>query len=191
MTAHGGVFHYPRHFAALIGLTALLTAANPWLPVHGPMARFGMYGALYSFSLAVAVRAPEPLWRRFEFIGLGSLLSLSNAIIGIDAARIQSALPGAVGPSLILAVCAGLGAASYVVLVRVVWKVALPPSGLLSMTLCCMLAALGSLALHLALRADGLWLAVSWWFAFSLGLWYHDGRKGSGRPESPTIVDGG
>lgn len=179
MTTDGGAFRFRRHFAVLICLTALLTVANRWLPVHGPVARFGMYGALYSLSLAVAVRAAESVWRRLQFVALGALLSVSNVTVGIDASHIQSALPWAVGPSLILVICAGLGAASYAVLVRIVWKAALSPPAVVSMTLCCMLAALGVLALHLALRADGLWVAVSWWFAFSLGLWYRDGSKRS------------
>ncbi len=174
MTTDGGSFRYPRHFAVLICLTVLLTAANHWLPLRGPVARFGMYGALYSFSLAVAVRAAEPLRRKIQFVAQGALLSVSNAIVGIDASHLQSALPWAAGPSLILALCAGLGAAGYAVLVRIVWKAVLSPLAVVSMTLCCMLAVLGILALHLALRADGAWVAVSWWFAFSLGLWYHD-----------------
>jgi hypothetical protein len=191
MTMNGGSFRYPRHFFVLICLTAVLAAANRWLPVHGLLARFGMYGALYSFSLAVAVRAAAPAWRRLEFIALGALLSLSNAIIGIEASHIQSVLQGAFGPSLIVASCAALGAAAYTVLVRKVWKVALSPMALMSTTLCCTLAVLGMLAMHLAMRADGVWLAASWWFAFSLGLWYHDGLKRSEGPTRPAIVAGG
>ena len=184
-------FRYPLHFGVLTGLTVWVTAVTRWLPVHGPVARFGLYGALYSCSLAVAVRGTVPLRHRLEFIAGGALLSAVNVIAGIQASRMLSGLPGTIGPSLILASCAGLGAAGYAVLVRTVWHAALPPRALVSMALGCMLASLGILALHLTLRADGLWVAVSWWFAFSIGLWYHDGLRRAGRSGRPSGVDGG
>ena len=81
------------------------------------------------------------------------------------------------GSSGILVMCAGLGAASYAILVRIVWRVTLTPPAIASITAGCTLATLGIAALHVVLRAAGLWVALAWWFAFSLGLWYHDGLR--------------
>jgi hypothetical protein len=40
-----------------------------------------------------------------------------------------------------------------------------------------MVATLAVLVSGLYLKGGGLWVAVSWWFAMSLGLWVHDGRS--------------
>jgi hypothetical protein len=172
-----GAFRYPRHFALLAWLAVLLAAGNRWLPVHGPVAWFGLYGALYSLALAVAVRRPQPLWRKGQFVLIGASLCVSNVIVGIDASRLPGVLVAAAGTSGILMVCAGLGAASYAILVCIIWRVTLTPLAIASITVLCSLATLGIAALHVVLRSSGLWVALAWWFAFSLGLWYHDGLR--------------
>jgi hypothetical protein len=174
MTGRYGSFRYDRQFALLFGLALVLLTAGDWIPVHGALVRFGLYGALYSGALAVTVRGAASVGRRLMFLALGSLLSAANAGIGLEAAHLPDLLPGVLGREIILVSCAGLGAAAYSMLVRFVWSPALTATALLAATLGCMLAVQGVLMLHLAAPAGGAWVAVCWWFAFSLALWYHE-----------------
>lgn len=173
MIGGSGSFRYARQFAALLGLAAVLLAVGGRLPLHDAITRFGLYGALYSAVLALTVRVRAGVARRLVFIALGTLSSAANAMLGLAAADFQQSSPVALGHSVILVVCAGLGALAYAALVRILWCPTLGPAVLLAASLGCALAVQGVLVLQLALQAGGAWVAVSWWFAFSLALWYH------------------
>jgi hypothetical protein len=79
-------------------------------------------------------------------------------------------------PALLLALSSAFGAASYALLVQRYFGANLSLRALASITLGCVLATLAVLWSGIYLRGGGLWFAAFWWFAFSAGLWYHDGR---------------
>jgi len=174
MSEEPGSFVYGRHFALLLGLAVMLLAVAGRLPPHGATARFALYGALYSSALALCVRGPVAVGRRLLFTALGTLVSAANAMLGLEAVHFQLGVPVALGHSLILICCACLGAAVYATLVRAFWRPTLTLAALLAASAACTLAVQGVLALHLELQSGGAWVAVSWWFAFSLALCYHD-----------------
>jgi len=166
--------HYPRHFMLLAGIAAVLAAASPWR-LHGPVASFGLYGALHALTVVLTLRALPSLRRRLLFIAIAASLSMLSAAVGLYGSHFIGTLPGTAGPFLLLALSSGFGAASYAVLVRRFWIAKLSRRSLVSITLGCVLATLVVLTLGILLGTIGsLWLALSWWFAFSTGLWYRE-----------------
>ena len=54
----------------------------------------------------------------------------------------------------------------------------------------CIVATLVVLVSGIYLRGGALTVAVSWWFAMSLGLWVHDGRSAE-HPSLPASTNDG
>jgi hypothetical protein len=177
-----GILNYERHFILLTCMAAVLAATSRFSPTHGAAASFGIYGALHASALAVTLRAPQPLWRKLLFVIIGASLSMLSATVSFYASRIIGRLPGMAGPALLLALSSALGAASYALLVRRYFGANLSLRALVSTTLGCTFATLAVLWSGIYLRGGGLWFAAFWWFAFSMGLWYHDRRGAPRRP---------
>jgi hypothetical protein len=180
MTGRRGRFRYDLLAGELVVLSLALWGSGGRFPPHGAVARFALYGALYSAALSATVRGPATLGRRVLFVVLGTLSSAATALIGFEAAGIPHLLSFAVTPGVILTTCAALGAAGYLTLVRILWSPTLRAAALPAASLGCALAVQGMQMLQLAPRAGGAWVAASWWFAFSLVLWYEDGLAADG-----------
>jgi hypothetical protein len=171
-----GILHYVRHFILLTCMAAVLAATSRFSPTHGALASFAIYGALHSSMLAVTLRAPQPLWRKLSFVAIGAALSALSATTSFYASHLIRRLPGMAEPALLLALSSALGAASYAFLVQRYFGANLSLRARASITLGCVLATLAVLWSGIYLRGGGVWFAAFWWFAFSAGLWYHDGR---------------
>lgn len=176
---------YGRHFVLLLCALAVLAAVDPWPRPHETIVAFGAYGALHSCLLALTLRARQALLRKGLFVALAALLSSLSALLALYGRRYVDGFPGMSGLRWLVTLSAGLGATSYVILIRYFWSRDLPLRSIVFIPLGCMLATLGLLRFgSLSISSGGLALAAGWWLAFSAGLWCNDGgwRSFKGRP---------
>ncbi len=164
--------HYARHFA-LLAAAALAVAAARVADLWPPLAfAFAAFGALHAASLAASLRRPRERGRTLGFVAAGSLLSASMAILGRHAAPLLAGR-GVDSALLVVAVCAFLGALGYGFLLRRVLRYRLALAPLAATALACALAVYA--AFEVTRSASGsAWPAVSWWLAFSAGLYVTD-----------------
>jgi hypothetical protein len=170
--------NYPLHFILLICMAAVLAATSRWRLSQGAVTSFGIYGALHASAIVLGVRGSRQRLRPLLFIALAACLSMLSVMVGLQGSRHIGTLPGMVGPASLLALSSGLGATSYAVLVRRFWIADLSLQAFAWIALGCVLASLAVLMSGIVLNAvGGLWIAAGWWFAFSGGLWCHDGKR--------------
>lgn len=170
------MLNYARHFALLACATVLLAATQLMGGVQGGIASFGVYGAFHAGAVAATLRRFAPGWRKVAFVAVAAALSMASVTLCLHASRWVVPMPGMAKPALLLAAAGGLGAASYALLIRYCFGVDFGARSIVSITLVCVVATLAVLATRLYLHGGVLWFAVAWWFAFSLGLQYHDPR---------------
>jgi hypothetical protein len=176
MTRERGQWLIGRHFGVLACMAAALILFGRWRSM-GPLAAFAVYGALHALAIVVSLRNPQPLSRKLRFIAFAAALAVVSTALGLRGSTFLGALSGLVGPPLLLAVSAGFGAASYGMLLKAFWFDDLSPRTIALIVLGCVAATTLALETDVVPKtADGLWLALPWWFAFSLGLWCHDYR---------------
>jgi hypothetical protein len=172
-----GILYYTRHFGLLACLASVLAATRGWTPAIGVVATYGIYGALHASMLAVTLRARQPAWHRLRFVVIAASLSMLNVVLCLCASRFMGGSVGMVQPALLLSLSSGIGAATYAGLIRRFFGAQLPPSAIVTVMLGCIVATLAVLLSGIYLQSGGLWVAVSWWFAVSVGLWSCDGRS--------------
>jgi hypothetical protein len=172
-----GILHYDRHFCLLACLAAVLAATRGWSPAIGVVAAFGIYGALHASTIAFTLRARAPAGRSMRFVFIAALLSMSSVVLGLCASRFVGGSMGLPQTALLLCLSSGIGAATYATLIRRFFGAHLTLSAIVTVVLGCIAATLAVLVSGIYLKGGGLWVAVSWWFAMSLGLWVHDGRR--------------
>jgi hypothetical protein len=185
-----GILYYTRHFSLLACLAAVLAATRGWSPAIGVVATYGIYGALHASTLAVTLRARPPAGRRMRFVVIAASLSMLSVALGLCASRFVGRSMGMVQIALLLSMSSGIGAATYATLIRRFFGAHLTLSAIVTVVLGCIVATLAVLVSGIYLKGGGLWVAVSWWFAMSLGLWVHDGR-GAGRDACPRAPNDG
>jgi hypothetical protein len=167
-----------------------LVATHSWRLSHGVLASltlsFGLYGALHAAALAASLRAAHAVGRKLLFVALAVCLSMSSVGLSLFANRLMGGAAGLARPALLLALAAGAGAASYLLLIRGFWSARVSPWVFVSIVLGCVAAALLALMSgRLLHESGGPWIAVAWWFAFSAGLCYHSPMLfGCARPPS-------
>jgi hypothetical protein len=171
-----GILYYARHFGLLACLAAVLAATRRWSPAIGVVASFGIYGALHASMLAVTLRARQPAGRRLRFVVIATSLSMLNVALCLVASHFIGESMGMAQPALLLCSSSGLGAAAYASLIRRFFGARLTLPAIATVVLGCIVATLSVLASGSYLAGGGLWVAISWWFGVSLGLWVHDGR---------------
>jgi hypothetical protein len=176
-----GSFYYARHFGLLACVAAVLAATRPWSPAIGVVATFGVYGAVHASTLAVTLRARPPAGRRARFVAIAASLSMLSAALGLCASHFIGGSMGRAQPALLLALSSGIGAATYASLIRRFFGAHLTLSAIVTVVLGCVVATLAVLLSGIYLKGGGLWVAISWWFALSLGLWRYDGRSNGER----------
>lgn len=169
-----GLLYYERHFILLTCITAALAASGGWMRALGVVAAFSIYGALHASAVIVTVRSVEPPWRSLGFIASGALLSMLNGSWSLLAYRLSGSLPGMAKPALLLAASSGVGAAAYATLIRRCLAADLGAGAASRIAAGCVAATLAVLGSGLYRQGGVLWFAAAWWFAFSVGLWYHD-----------------
>jgi hypothetical protein len=178
------LLNYPRHFGLLAVFSAALASPGVRAP-FGIAAQFALFGAMHAAALALSIRACAGVagGRRLLFVAIAALLALATARLGLFALHALSGDGGWSGPFAVVAVCAGLGALAYGVLIGgFLAKGRLAPFDLASLalrSLGCAAATCASFAISRALHTAGiLWLTIPWWFVFSGLLWYA-GRRGA------------
>jgi hypothetical protein len=190
------LFNYARHFGLLGLLMAALAIAGPRAGSGGIGAQFALYGALHAAALALSLVRGARLsaGRRLLFVAVAAILSLSTARLGFVGFHVLGGRGGSAGLLVILAACAGLGALAYGFLIRGVLMNRGDIGGRLSagpltarslgaISLGCAAAASACFAAGRGLHAAGvLWLAGSWWFTFSCGLWLAGRLRGRKMP---------
>ena len=174
-----GILYYTRHFSLLACLAAVLAATRGWSPAIGVVATYGIYGALHASTLAVTLRARPPAGRRMRFVVIAASLSMLSVALGLCASRFIGSM-GMAQTALLLSMSSGIGAATYATLIRRFFGAHLTLSAIVTVVLGCVVATLAVLVSGIYLKGGGLWVAISWWFAMSLGLWVHDGRRKRG-----------
>jgi hypothetical protein len=172
-----GILYYARHFCLLACLTAVLAATRRWSPAIGVVATFGIYGALHASTLAVTLRARAPAGRSLRFVVIAASLSMFSVALGVSASRLIGGSMGMAQTALPLCLSSGIGAATYAIVIRRSFGAHLALAAIVRVVLGCIAATLAVLVSGIYLKGGGLWVAVSWWFAMSLGLWVHDGRR--------------
>jgi hypothetical protein len=182
-----GILYYARHFCLLACLAAVLAATRGWSPAIGVVATYGIYGALHASALAVTLRARPPGGRRLRFVVIAASLSMLSVALGLCASHFIGGSMGIVQTALLLSLSSGIGAATYASLIRRFFGARLTLSAIVTVVLGCIVAALAVLVSGIYLKGGGLWVAVSWWFAMSLGLWFYDGRRRISSCKSPRI----
>jgi hypothetical protein len=181
-----GIFRYDRQVGLLTCVAAVLAAIRPPGLASGVVGTFGIYGALHASAMVVTLRTKAPAGRRLLFVATAAGLSMVSAALGLWANRVTGG-SGVAQPAPLLCLTSGFGAATYVLLIRRFFGVALRPAAMGTIALGCVAATLAVVVSGLYLKGGGLWVAVSWWFALSLGLWLHDrgggftGLAGAGR----------
>jgi hypothetical protein len=146
---------------------------------------FALYGALHASALVFALRARLPVGRACAFIVMAAALSAMTLRVGLFAAQSLGTIRPDAVLYTVLGFSAAAGVAAYGILIRVSGLHALLGARALAMTsIGCSLAAPAALfsMTHLPLLGRW-WLAVLWWYAFSVSLWYAE-RPRSAAPES-------
>ena len=168
---------YPRHFALLAAVSAVLGLAGRWRPALNPMESVGLYGVLHASSLAAALRPSPSLRRTGSFLVAASGFAMLSLEMARLVCRALAELPGPWPPVLLLTLSSGLGAASYGWLIR---RCMTPERAFHAghlQTLCCVTSTLVALPLGVHLHVvGGWWFAMIWWWTFSLTLWHQDIR---------------
>jgi hypothetical protein len=172
-----GILYYARHFGLLACLAAVLAATHRWNPAIGVVVTFGIYGALHASSIAVTLRARPPAGRRLRFVVIASSLSMLSVALGMYVSRFIGGSMGMAQNALLLSLSSGIGAATYASLIRRFFGAHLTLSAIVAVVLGCIAATLAVFLSGIFLNGGALWVAASWWFAMSLGLWVHDGRR--------------
>ncbi len=171
---------YGRHFALLIcGAVCVLVLGLLHL-TGGLFSSFALYGALHATAFVAALRPSQSIRRRCLFIAMAAIFSAATLCLGIYSRPLFAAFPGNFGLYAALGFSSLTGAAIYAILIRLFWMPKLPPVSIAAISLGCMLISLAALfAVSRIQTLAGWWLALPWWFAFSSGLWYFDGRRHS------------
>jgi hypothetical protein len=185
-----GILHYARHFGLLVCLAAVLAGTRRWMPAIGVVATLGIYGALHASTLVVTLRARPRAGRGLRFIAIASSLSMLSAALGVGASHFVGGSMGMARTASLLSLSSGIGAAAYAGLIRRFFAASLTLSAILTIVLGCIVATLAVLVSGVYLKGGGLWVAVSWWLAMSLGLWVHDARSAE-HPSLPTGTNDG
>jgi len=135
---------------------------------------------LHAAALVLALRVPEPVWRKCLFVVTAAVLCLMTVRIGVYTGRRFAIATAGAGLYSLFGLTSIIGAAAYGLLVALFGFATLTLRSLTAICAGCLLATM--IALFFLLRAHFLgpwWLAVPWWYAFSAGLWFFDG---SARP---------
>jgi hypothetical protein len=166
-------FRYRRHFLLLVCAVAVIVVfgyLNPFTEPYLPT--FVLCGALHATALVLSAVVPQPWARQVLFVALAAALNAAILYVGIFV------LPTGARLYTDLAVCSGLGALAYGLLIRRVWIRDLTPRAVAMTLLVCIAATSLTLAVRslLAVTAAGC-IAAAWWFAFSAGLALFEARR--------------
>jgi hypothetical protein len=169
---------YPRLFLVLGVVTAVLIFTARWRPGLGAASSVAVYAVLHSSVLDAALAQPQTAWKKAAFVAAAAALASLSYLLAQAASHWFAAAGGMVQPVLLLALCSGLGAAGDGLLVRQFWARNLPAVAVVWITLACVTSTLVALPLGSWLHVLGsAWFATMWWWAFSVALWYFDGRQ--------------
>ena len=173
-----GHFLYPRHFL-LLACFSILSAVMTRLPLSTDLSvSFAVYGALHASALVLTLRAPQPLGRSCLFVLIAAALCVITFRAGILGRQLFATLPGNLGLYTALGLATIAGALIYGVLIRLCGIFPTRLASLSAISLGCMSATFLALFTAGPLHFPGpWWLAVLWWHAYSVGLWYVDQRQ--------------
>jgi hypothetical protein len=168
-------FFYARHFLLLAGFS-IVVAVMTWLHLLTDLnACFAVYGALHASALVLAIRAIQSLWRGCLFVAIAAALSIMALRVGLLGGHLSAALPGNAALYVVLGFSAATGALAYGISIRLFGFAELTLGGLALIAAGCVLAAFVALfTLSHSHSIGRWWLAVLWWYAFSIGLWFCD-----------------
>jgi hypothetical protein len=168
---------YRRHFALLASIAALLGISAAWRVQAGMEVAFASYGALHACSVAASLRSRVALWRRLAFVVAAAVISVSATQVGLEVYWLVPRSP-AVASQFAIGLASIVGAFAYALLLRSVLGFRLAAVALVWVPVICTLAALAAFTVG-GLALMGVWVAASWWLAFSGSLWYadHNGLK--------------
>lgn len=173
-----GHFRYPRHFLLLAGF-AVLSGVVGRLPVPKDLSlTFAWYGAFHALALVLSRSARQSVGRSCLFVGTAAALSAMTFQVGVLGAHLLTGLVRNVGSYTALGVAAGTGATTYGISIRIFGLYKLSTGALAAISAACLLVSLLTLLILSRLHVLSLWwLAVVWWYTFSVSLWLCDRRQ--------------
>ena len=178
---------YGRHFLLLTAFSVLLGLFNRLQPPGGLWVMWASYGALHAAALAGSLRSPRPLWKVCLFVAVASALTVAAVRAGIFGRQFLTALPRCVGLYAALGISSALGAAAYGISIRRFGFYPMTAASIAVTSMGCMLASCAALSVVARWHLVGPWcLAVSWWYAYSAGLWCWDRCHPGGRAPRGT-----
>lgn len=171
------ILNYPRHFL-LLGCGSLALVLLTRLPTSLVYDRlwclFGLSGALHAMAVVLALRSRSLWLSRFAFVVAAAALSMAAPFAGLKVIDLLG-LRGIATIFPALALTAAIGAASYWLLVRVLWARFLSLRSLLGAIGSCVVATLiASVATGVVPFLREALLSTLWWLAFSASLWIAD-----------------
>jgi hypothetical protein len=181
---------YRRHFLWLTGFSVALLFSSRWrLPLDRSSA-FALYGSLHALALTLSTRASRRVWKSCFFIAVAAALSVMTFRAGLIGRQWVQGLTSGAGTYALLAASSMLGAMAYGISVRAFNIAPLSLPSLAAISAGCALASCAALFSRRCSDFLGLWwLAVTWWYAFSGGLWYSERRRRreTSRPPRSTL----
>jgi hypothetical protein len=174
--------NYARHFSLLTAFAALTCVSSRLsFPANLSFA-FALYGALHATALLLGFRVPPPMGRSIPFVVTAAILSAMMLHLGILGTHVSAGMPGRAGAYIVLGFASVSGALTYGICIRMFGLYRLTAAALSTIALGCLSASCLSLfTLTLLPFLGPWWLAASWWYAFSGGLWYCDRRQEAAR----------
>jgi hypothetical protein len=167
----------PLHFALLSAAT-LLVVASPWRIAPGLGAEFALFGACHACSVGVSVQPRAAPFRQVLFVAAAALLSLLTARCGFYGIQVAAKLYPIAAPLVILVAMAVLGALAYATLIRRALDYPMPPGSPAPIAAACAIVTIAAYSVCRHYRVfGGTWLAIPWWFAFSLSLKVQEHRR--------------
>jgi hypothetical protein len=174
--------NYARHFSLLTAFAALTCISSRLSLPASLSAAFALYGALHATALLLGFRVLPPLGRSVPFIVTAAILSAMMFHLGILGTHVSARVPGGAGAYVVLGFVSVSGALTYGICIRMFGFYRLTAAALSVISLGCVSASCVALCTLTLLPFLGpWWLAASWWYAFSGGLWYCDRRQEAAR----------
>jgi len=181
---------YSVHFPALILAIPVFWSAKE-LPLHFKISgmdfyQFGMMGALHATAMVVSLRDWKlaRLVMAFCFIMLAAAWSAATPIVAlwVSSPALDHLSPwGGFNVISLFLVGSAIGCSGYWLLMRLFWFESFQPLGWIRTVALCVAATLSCFGIARVLNADGdvinLIIMATWWFAFSLGVYWSEVRE--------------
>jgi hypothetical protein len=183
---------YGVHFPVLIAAVLVFWFAKN-LPLHVQISgmdfyQFGLMGVLHATAIVVSLQGWKParIIAALCFVLLAAILSAATPVLALWTSALSAPLLNKLAGSgsdviPIFLLGSAIGCSGYWLMVRLFWFESFRPTDWLRTLSLCVVATASCFGLGRVLNAnsDGIIviLTVTWWFAFSIGLYWSEERE--------------